>query len=64
MYRPPHEWHYVIFYNQNSKDRSSPLLRMTDCKLSSRKLQVFVETNNGDQTYELKNVRDFVSAMF
>lgn len=64
MYRPDDNWYYIIFYNENPDDRASPLLRVTDCQLMSRSQQVFVDTEDGEQSFRLTHIRDFVSAMF
>ena len=64
MYRSDETNHYVIFYNKSPKNRASQLLRITDCKLRSLSQQVRVETGKGAETFKLKQIRDFVSAMF
>ena len=64
MYYSDKTREYVIFHNETTWDRESRLLRITDCGLQSRSQQVVVATDDGERTFELSQIRDFVSAMF
>ena len=55
---------YVVFFNNSRERQDVELKRITDCRLRSLKQRVYVETDSGLVTFELRQIRDYVSAMF
>jgi len=56
---------YITYRNQIKDDRHSPLLRDTDCALLTRSHKGEFETLEGETvSFEFRQVRDYVSAMF
>ncbi|RVJ45887.1 hypothetical protein CN176_03650 [Sinorhizobium medicae] len=57
---------YVLFYNSKVDDRASELVRETNCNLETRSQIASIEADPDGQVvkFELRDIRDFVSAMF
>jgi hypothetical protein len=57
---------YIIFYNAVADNRDSPLLRITDCDLTTRTHEVVFEPAPGGSEirFQFRDIQDFVSNMF
>ncbi|MQX62304.1 S8 family serine peptidase [Sinorhizobium meliloti] len=57
---------YVLFYNSKADDRASALVRATNCDLETRSQIASIEADPDGKVvnFELREIRDFVSAMF
>jgi subtilisin family serine protease len=57
---------YIIFYNSVADNRDSPLLRITDCDLTTRTHEVVFEPAPGGSEirFQFRDIQDYVSNMF
>lgn len=57
---------YIIFYNSAADNRDSPLLRITDCDLTTRTHEVVFEPASGgpEIRFQFRDIQDYVSNMF
>lgn len=57
---------YVVFYQEQDASRDTPLTRINDCRLNTRYNVATFDSDevNGELSFQLRNIRSYISPMF